>query len=93
MAKVPAVQLEHLSDADKRAYILADNKLALNAGWDEELLAIELGDLSSLDDIDAALTGFTPDEIGEILAGHGTEGLTDPDAVPDAPETPVSGVG
>ena len=93
MDTVPTVQLSHLSDSDKRAYILADNKLAMSAGWDDELLAIELGDLASVDDFDILLTGFDQDEIDELLAVDGTEGLTDPDAVPDAPEEPVARLG
>ncbi|GAG10727.1 unnamed protein product, partial [marine sediment metagenome] len=89
MAKVPTVQLGHLSEADKRAYILADNKLAMNAGWDDDLLSIELGALTDLADFDVELTGFSQDEIDELLADDGTEGLTDPDAIPDAPDVPV----
>src|SRR5215468_10481771 len=59
---VPTCRLSHLSDADRRAYVLADNKLALAAGWDKELLAIELQGLIDLD-VDLELTGF---EMGEI---------------------------
>lgn len=50
MDKVPSVRLEHMTPAQRKAYVLADNKLALNAGWDEELLALELGELLALDD-------------------------------------------
>jgi ParB family transcriptional regulator, chromosome partitioning protein len=61
-AEVPVIELAHLSEAQRRAYILADNKLALNAGWDDELLRIELDALQELGaDID--LTGFDLDEI------------------------------
>lgn len=60
--EVPTLLVEHLSEAQKKAYILADNKMALNAGWDDALLAIELQDLQSLD-FDLSLTGF---ELGEI---------------------------
>jgi ParB-like chromosome segregation protein Spo0J len=63
---VPAIELAHLSAAQKRAYILADNKLALNAGWDSELLALELGDLKA-EEFDLDLTGFGPEEIGAFL--------------------------
>jgi ParB-like chromosome segregation protein Spo0J len=49
LAKVPCIRLAHLTDTQKRAYIIADNKLALNAGWDEEMLALELGELADLD--------------------------------------------
>ncbi len=58
---VPCIELSYLSDAQKRAYVIADNKLALNAGWDDELLALELGDLQELD-FDLSLTGFSDDE-------------------------------
>lgn len=63
---VPCVRLSHLTPAQRRAYILADNKLALNAGWDQELLAIELQDLKALE-IDLELTGFSLPEIDIIL--------------------------
>jgi ParB-like chromosome segregation protein Spo0J len=57
MLEVPCIELAHLSEAQRRAYIIADNKLALNAGWDEEALKIELGELQ-LDGFDLSLTGF-----------------------------------
>lgn len=60
---VPCIKLNHLSPAQRKAYILADNKLALNAGWDNDILRLELADLKELD-IDTDLTGFTLDEIG-----------------------------
>src|SRR5260370_36653511 len=63
---VPACPLSHLSEADKRAYILADNKLAEKAGWDRELLAIELQGLIEID-VDIDLTGFEMAEIDLIL--------------------------
>src|SRR6516164_1805277 len=65
---VPTVRLSHLSAADKRAYVLADNKLAEKAGWDRELLAIELQGLIELD-VDVELTGFDMAEI-DLLFGH-----------------------
>lgn len=59
LGKVPCLRLDHMNEAEKRAYVLADNKLALNAGWDEELLAAELGALMSSDlDFDIGITGF-----------------------------------
>jgi DNA modification methylase len=85
---VPVIELAGLSEAQKRAYIIADNKLALNAGWDDELLGIELGELQGLG-FDMALTGFGEDEIAS-LTSLGTPGLTDPDDIPEAPEQPVS---
>src|SRR5450759_1152544 len=63
---VPTCRLSHLSDADKRAYVLADNKLAEKAGWDKEILAIELQALIELD-VDIELTGFEMAEIDVIL--------------------------
>ncbi len=89
MQDVPAIRLAHLTEAQKRAYVIADNKLALNAGWDEELLRLELKDLQDLN-FDVALTGFSTEELDALMAPPGTEGLTDPDAVPEAPEHPVS---
>lgn len=62
---VPCIRLGHLSEAQKRAYIIADNKLALNAGWDDEMLKVEFDDLSTLD-FDLTLTGFDLDEIEKL---------------------------
>ena len=87
--EVPTLLVEHLSEAQKKAYILADNKMALNAGWDDALLAIELQDLQGLD-FDLSLTGFDLDEINGLFGGDEVEGLTDEDAVPEPPEEPVS---
>lgn len=64
--KVPCIRLSHLTDTQRRAYILADNKLAMNAGWDEELLGLELADLRGLD-FDLDLTGFDADAIEAFL--------------------------
>lgn len=88
MARVPVIELAGLSEVQRRAYVIADNRLALNAGWDKELLALELGDLESLG-FDLALTGFGEEEIA-ALNERGTTGLTDPDAVPAPPATPAS---
>jgi ParB-like nuclease domain len=88
MAEVPTIELAHLTPAQRRAYVLADNRLALDAGWDEALLRIELGELQA-EGFDLALTGFEADEIGKLLIDAG-EGLTDPDAVPEVPANPVS---
>lgn len=85
MADVPVIELRGLSDAQKRALVIADNKLALNAGWDPELLAIEFGELASLG-FDLSLTGFGTDEIAALLS-PGSAGLTDPDHVPEPPQT------
>lgn len=66
MKEVPCIVLGHLTEAQRRAYIIADNKLALNAGWDEELLALELSDLREMD-FDLNLTGFDGEAIEAIL--------------------------
>ncbi len=86
MATVPVIELAGMSEAEKRAYILADNKLAENAGWDRELLGLELGDLASLG-FDLSLTGFGEDEIDALRAG---DGPTFPDEAPTVPEEPVT---
>jgi len=88
--EVPTVEATHLTDAQKRAYILADNRLALDAGWDDELLRVEFADLTE-EGFDLALTGFTDDEIAALEPGpEPEEGLTDEDAVPEEPEKPVT---
>lgn len=89
MKEVPCLRLGYLTDAQKKAYVIADNKLALNAGWDDEMLAIELRELKE-GDFDLSLTGFDDDELAALLAEAVEEGLTDEDSVPDAPETPVT---
>jgi len=89
MPDVPAIRLSHLTEAQKRAYVIADNKLALNAGWDIELLRLEINDLRGLE-FDVALTGFSTEELDALMAAPGTEGLTDPDAIPEAPERPIA---
>ena len=89
MAEVPCIQLSHLSESQKKAYIIADNKLALNAGWDDELLTLELGQLMD-DGFDVSLTGFSEDEIASLVIPEQLEGLTDEDAVPEAPDVPVT---
>lgn len=86
--EVPCMIADGWSEGQKRAYIIADNKLALNAGWDDEMLRTEFAELGDLG-FDLELTGFGEAEIGALLADK-TEGLTDPDDVPDAPEQPVT---
>jgi DNA modification methylase len=83
MSDVPCIRLAHLSEAQKRAYVIADNKLALNAGWDEKMLALELQDLQGMD-FDLSLTGFLGNEIDELLAELEAmpEGATEADEVP-----------
>ena len=68
MDKVPCIVLDHLSEAQKRAYVLADNKLALNAGWDDALLGVELIEVSDLG-VDLALTGFSERELKKFGVG------------------------
>jgi DNA modification methylase len=85
---VPVIELAGLSEAQKRAYIIADNKMALNAGWDNELLGLELGELAALG-FDLSLTGFDDLEIA-ALTSLGTAGLTDPDDIPETPEQPTT---
>ena len=88
LAEVPVIELAHLTEAQKRAYILADNRLALDAGWDEALLRIELADLAA-EGFDLGLTGFDANELGRLLL-DASDGLTDPDQVPELPTEAVS---
>lgn len=87
-SQVPCIVVDGLTDAQRRALIIADNKLALNAGWDEGLLASELALLRD-DGFDLGLLGFGDEEISGLLADR-TEGLTDPDDVPEPPADPVT---
>lgn len=89
LREVPVIELTHLSEAQKRAYILADNRLALDAGWDEDMLAAELADLRA-DGYDLALTGFNDDELQGLLDMNDAvaEGETDVDDAPEVAETP-----
>ena len=84
MTEVPVIVLGHLSEAQRRALVLADNKLALNAGWDEEMLRVELQDLE-VNGFNLDLIGFSADELETIHGGRrdDPEGLTDEDAVPE----------
>lgn len=90
--EVPCIRLSHLTAAQKRAYVIADNKLALNAGWDDELLRLELNDLKELN-FDLDLTGFSAEEIDQFLTPEQVEGLTDEDAVPEVPVEPITKFG
>jgi len=87
LEKVPTITLVGLSEAQKKAYVIADNKLALNAGWDTTALTAELERLQELD-FNLDLTGFDADELAQLLQPEQVEGLTDEDAVPETPETP-----
>ena len=68
LTEVPVIELSHLSPTQKRAYVIADNQLALEAGWNEELLALELQDLEA-EGFDLALTGFDEEALAELMAG------------------------
>lgn len=91
---VPVVDCTGWSPAQRRAYILADNKLALNAGWDVELLQVEINDLQA-EGFDIGVTGFSPDELAAMFADLEPAPAEDrdPDAVPDVPEVPFSKLG
>jgi len=90
--EVPTIELADLTETQKRAYIIADNRLALNAGWDNEMLTIELNDLLA-DGFALELLGFDPKELNALLEPEVVQGLTDEDAVPDVPEEPKTKLG
>jgi ParB-like chromosome segregation protein Spo0J len=94
MEQVPVIVLKHLSPAQRRALVIADNQLAIaGAGWDEEMLRIELAILHE-EDYDLNLVGFDDIELQRLLEAQDTaEGLTDEDAVPEITETPISATG
>ena len=92
LTEVPVIVLGHLTAEQRRAYVLADNKLALNAGWDEELLAMELQELQ-LAEFDLSLLGWSDEELADLLPGVeqlDPEGMGDGDAVPEPPAEPVT---
>ena len=86
--EVPCIVLAHLTPTQRRAYVLADNKLALNAGWDLEMLSLEIGELGEAG-FDLSLTGFDEFELGELFPER-TQGRTDPDDAPEPPAHPVA---
>ena len=90
--EIPVMIAEGWSDTKKKAYVIADNKLALNAGWDNELLRLEIEELKEVD-FDIGLLGFTDDELSEMKDPEIVEGLTDEDAVPDVPDEPKTKLG
>jgi DNA modification methylase len=93
MDTVPVIELSHLTKAQKKALIIADNKLASNAGWDNDLLSIELNELLA-DNFALDILGFDKDELDALLNPiQATEGLTDEDDVPDVPEEPKTKLG
>ena len=88
MTEVPCIKLGHLTETQRKAYVIADNRLALNADWDTEMLTIELNDLLG-DNFALDILGFDADELKALLDPvTPTEGLTDEDAVPETPEEP-----
>ena len=98
LPEVPVIELAHLSPTQKRAYVISDNRLALDAGWDEEMLALELTELSEAG-YDLALTGFEDGEIEALLAddidtgsGDQEQDADEPDAADDVPDTPANPV-
>ena len=92
ISEVPVVILSDLTEVQRRQLMLADNRIALNAGWDLEMLAVELTDLSVLG-ADLKVLGFTPQELAKALNPAGGGGLTDEDEVPELPEAAVSDSG
>jgi len=93
LKEVPCIRLEHLTETQKKAFIIADNKIALNADWDQELLTIELDALLA-DGFAMEILGFDSEELKAALDPvTPTEGLTDEDAVPESPEEPKTKLG
>ena len=78
LGEVPCLRLAYLSEAQKKAYIIADNKLALNAGWDDEMLKVELSELKELD-FDLSLIGFDVDELQKLVEDVSFEPATEDD--------------
>jgi DNA modification methylase len=92
MAVVPTICLAGLSESQRRALVIADNKLALNAGWDSVLLSSELATLSA-DDFDLGVIGFSADELERLLPSSSVDGLTEADETPEPPDEPTSVAG
>lgn len=89
LKEIPCIRLEHLTETQRKAYILADNRIALNSGWETELLSIELKELQDFG-IDLEGLGFDPKELNALLEPQQIEGLTDEDAVPEPPKEPIT---
>lgn len=92
MEEVPTIELSHLTDTQRKALVIADNKLALNADWDTTLLTIELDELLK-DGFALDILGFNADELNALLEPEQVDGLTDEDAVPEVPEEPKTKLG
>ncbi len=91
LAELPCIEASHLTEAQRRAYVIADNRIALDAGWDNEMLKVELSELQGLN-FDLALTGFSMDEAAGLILGK-TSGQTDPDEAPEPEAIAVSQAG
>ena len=90
--KVPVIELKDMTETQKKAYIIADNQLALNSGWDTSLLSLELEELQD-EGFDLELLGFDDKELDKLLQPEIIEGNTDEDAVPEVPEEPKTKLG
>jgi len=90
--EVPVIELAHMTESQKRAYVIADNQLAMNAGWDTTLLSLELADLKE-QGFEMDVLGFDPKELDKLLEPEQVEGLTDEDAVPETPIEPKTKLG
>lgn len=87
--EVPTIELRDLTEAQKKAYVIADNRLALNAGWDNEMLTLELGELAA-EGYDLDLLGFDTKELDALLNPEVVDGLVDEDEVPEAGPEPIT---
>lgn len=93
MSEVPVVPMDHLTEIQRKALILADNKIGENGSWDDDLLGLELAELQEAG-FDLGITGFSSDEWDALIAGDtGNDGLTDEDQVPEITENPISHAG
>lgn len=92
LEEVPCIRLDYLTETQRKAYVIADNKLALNAGWDEQMLLLEIQELEAAE-FDLTLLGFTPDELTALTPEEIAPGLTDEDAVPEVQAEPISKLG
>ncbi len=90
--EVPTIELAHMTDNQKKAYVIADNQLAMNAGWDTAILSLELADLKD-QGFELDILGFDPKELDNLLEPEQVDGLTDEDAVPDVPDEPITKLG
>lgn len=92
LGKVPVIELKDMTESQKKAYVIADNQLAMNAGWDIELLKIEVADLNE-NGFDLELLGFDNKMLDSLLEPEVKEGLTDEDQVPEVPKEPKTKLG